>query len=653
MTVKVSMNKNRIIVRADRKIKALHKRIPGANFAQTGGAHWTLPLTLDSCTLLRKTFKKELEIDPELNAWALARKRRDRAMRQLGKSESAELAGLFPSKNPKLWKAVTKVRPYQGVGAKFIAEGRSVIVADGVGLGKSAQVLAGIMESQLPGPYLIVCPKTAVESTWRPEIERWLPNHNVITCPDGRDGRNKVLNELAAEHGTKDFLVVNQDMLRTKSYWLCMNWLEDADAPKGRKRCGKITYVTAGTKKLDCKHDPTKTKLTTQHEYPQLFDITWSAIVADESDKCLLRKTKLSTQTRRGMELLNVRADGIKVAQSATPWRSRPHLLWSTLNWLFPDEHTAFWPWVELLYEIDEGFDGAKVIAQLNPDRESMLYKTLNSIMIRRTKQEVAKHLPRRLYIGTPYTPSDETSPVGIWLPMTKPQQRAYDEMEADAEARIRGGEVTAIGGLAELTRLRQFASSYAVAVGESMKPSLPSNKFDYLVDTLASLGFPDDPQTKVIVVSSWTAMLELFAKEMRKKHKIDSVMITGKVTGKQRAWAKDIFNDPDASPHLLFMNNKAGGSSITLDAADEMIFIDETHVADDQEQCEGRNDNRRPEEKIVQRRYRYLRSLNTVEVGMAHVNAASSAEDRRLLDERRGVKYLIDVLDATVSAKR
>lgn len=260
---------------------------------------------------------------------------------------------------------------------------------------------------------------------------------------------------------------------------------------------------------------------------------------------------------------------------------------------------------------------------------------------------EVSKHLPQRLYIGTRFDSNDESTPHGIWLPMDGKQLRAYMQMESDAEALVKGGELTAIGSLAELTRCRQLATCYGRIDKSdgSYHPSLPSNKFDYLVDLLEELGFPDDPTTKVVVVSSFTEVLELFADELRRKHGIDSLQLTGKTTDKERKRIRSVFNDEQKKPHLLFMNTIAGGTAITIDAADEMVFLDETPVADDQEQAEGRIDNRRPEEKIVQRRYRYLRSINTVEVGIAFNNMDAASRDRRILDGRRGVKYFIELL--------
>lgn len=655
MTVKIDLDARgrRIEVWPDRKIKNLHKKIPGANFARTGGAHWTVPMTMESCKLLRETFRKELVIGPELRAWAAAKKEKARRMSALGKAPSAELPGLWLAKQPKLWKALTRGRKYQSTGARFIAEGGAVIVSDEVGLGKTAQTLGGILEAQVPGPYLIVSQRTPVWLTWKPEIEHWLDGYNAIAMPDGREKRNSLLNEFIARPTSRDFVIINQEMLRTKAFWYCQNWVPDDDAPKGRRRCGVQTPVAVGKKELKCEHDPTKSKVVVEHEFPQLFEVEWGAIVADESHKSLLIANRVPSQTRRGMDMLKLREGGLKIAQSATPWRSRPHLLWSTLNWLYPDEYTAKWAWLEIMYEMEEGFGDSKVIGKLDSKREKLLYKTLDSVMIRRTRKEVRKDLPSRLYIGHRYTPGDDTSPLGIWLPMDGKQAKAYKSMEEDAWAEVEGGELEAIGALAELTRCQQLAVTYGRMEGDKFVPALPSNKFDYLVDLLNELGFPDDPTTKVIVVSKYTKVLDLFARELKAKHKIDSLMLTGKVSNKKRMEVSRIFNDPEAQPHLLFLNTIAGGSAITLDAADEMLFLDETWTADEQEQVEGRNDNRRPEEKIVQRRYRYLRSLGTVEVGIAFVNNAASKEDRRLLDERRGVEYVIEVMEQSFRQDR
>jgi hypothetical protein len=55
--------------------------------------------------------------------------------------------------------------------------------------------------------------------------------------------------------------------------------------------------------------------------------------------------------------------------------------------------------------------------------------------------------------------------------------------------------------------------------------------------------------------------------------------------------------------------------------------------VADEQEQLEGRIDNRQPERRIVPRSYYYLRSSGSIEEGIARANAAAKERGERILN--------------------
>ena len=92
-----------------------------------------------------------------------------------------------------------------------------------------------------------------------------------------------------------------------------------------------------------------------------------------------------------------------------------------------------------------------------------------------------------------------------------------------------------------------------------------------------------------------------------------------------------------------MFLNVKAGGTAITIDSADRMIFISETRIPDQQKQAEDRI------HRISNPRhcfYYYLRSLGTVDIGTALVNQEMEQETHRLLDKRRGVDYMRHILD-------
>lgn len=658
--ITVELKGDRIWLRADRPIAGLGKVVPGSRFSMVDGAHWSIPLTMDACRALRQQFGRELKVRDDLSDWARTAIERETKMTALGTAADAVLRRV-PEISPVLASAMAS-RTYQRVGARFIAEGGhdgGVLIADQPGLGKTLEAIGGIIESGVPGPYLVVCPKTAVETVWAAEIPRWWPGQNVITVPDGRTRRDDILDEAvrgfdSVQRGELPHLnwisnlwaVVHPEMMRTKSWRIC-------------KQCGERTRYRTGPIRLNCEHEPTGATTLDEHTFPQLFAIEWGAIIADESDRMLLRPTGTPTQTRRGAELLRVReADGLKIAMSGTPFRGRPHLLWGTLNWLRPKAYSGFWRWAETFYQVNIGWGGSRSISTLIPEKEGELDRSLNVVMLRRTKAEVAPDMPAKTYVGTPLVPGDERSPVGVWLPMDPAQRKLYDQISKESVASMIGGELNAIGILAELTRLKQFATTAGRLITkedrdgisfQEFEPALPSNKFEYLAEYLHELGFPDDPETKVVIASQFTKLLNLFARELTERKIGRCCMLTGEVTGVRRKQTIADFNQPvDADtdsvlPNIMLLNIKAGGVAITIDSADHMFFIDETYIPDDQEQTEDRIHRVSKPRPVF---YHYLRSAGSVDESIALSNAERAGLTHGILDGRRGLEFARKVVE-------
>lgn len=685
--IAVDLERGRIRLRTPRFVSGLDAKIPGAFFTEgkrLGGPHWSIPLSLPVCQRLRDEFGAELEIGPSLWAWAKEEQAKARAMSALASARDAELI-FVPRKAPRLSKAM-KSRKYQRVGAKFVAEamrnGAGSLVADQPGLGKTLEAIGGVVESGVAGPYLIVTPKTSVMPVWGREIPRWVDGQTVVTLPDGDRTRNKVV---AKERQRRDaaldalasspsldatWVIVHPEAVRTQVWWRC-------------GVCPKETRRKAGKIELSCGHNADlRQPDRIEHEYPQLFSRQWGAIICDESDRALLRLSGTPTQTRAGMEMLPLRADGLRVAMTGTPVRGRPHLLWGQLNWLDPVAFPSFWNWVQLYWEVTSNGFSSHVIGRLID--EAGLWKSLDRYVLRRTKAEVAPDLPAKTYVGTPlqvYVAEGSAQPVAVWLPMEGAQAKAYKDMVTTSAADLEdGSRVEAIGILAELMRLKQFAGASGRVEPKEVKckeencpqgdephmhtvmqfhPSLPSNKFEYLVQLLDELGFPDDPQTKVVVVSQFTEMLNLFAAELPArlqalsahprtalKPTMRPVLLTGEQSARVREANIAAMNEPlGAGAHLMFLQTKTGGVAITLDQADVMVFLDETWIPDDQEQAEDRIhrvSNPRPVW------YHYLKSLDTIDLGIALTNAERDDNSKRLLDGRRGVEYARAVLRRT-----
>ena len=580
-------------------------------------------------------------------------------MKKLAAAEDANLEHLHKIA-PALAAAMDK-RKYQRVGVKFVADNLpATLIADDPGLGKTLIALGGILEAGIEGPYLIVAPKTASDSVWRREIMRWLPKpHRAFTMPQLRSQRERRLNSI--RYGSHTWVIVHPEMVQVQRWLECQEWLLDKNGHR-TERCKhwtKAGYEQDGL--LECGHQKKpNTKKIDDHTYPKLFAQEWGAIVVDESHESLIRRTGKMTQRRRGLDLLRLRGGGVKIAMSGTPFDSKPEQLWGTLNWLDPVHYSSFARWAELYWQ-KGGYTGHR-LGEFRADREQMLWDSLSAVAIRRSKEEVAPDLPPKIYVGSPLVAQDESSPVGIWLEMDGKQAKAYDQFAATAAVQLESGNLSAIIALEELTRLKQLACAYGdiemrrvwvtdehgnrvKAMKSFYKPTLPSNKFNWVVESLEEWGFPRNPITKVVLVSFYTGILELFRNALEAHFKTKKPMcsaITGRTPSNQRRSIIDRFNQ-SGTESVMLLNVKAGGTAITLDTADRMILISETRIPDQQKQAEDRIHRISNPRTCM---YYYLRSLGTVDVGTAIVNQEMIHDTHRLLDQRRGVDYTRHVME-------
>jgi len=379
----------------------------------------------------------------------------------------------------------------------------------------------------------------------------------------------------------------------------------------------------------------------------------WDAVIVDECHKSLIGKNAISkavSQTRLGMMLLPVKQNGYKVALSGTPYRGKPELLWGIMNWLRPDVFTSFWRWVESFFEVWDNGWGARAIGDMDEDRLEAYDRTVAPYLLRRTKAEVAPDLPPKMYGGTPLDPDDPTSAVGVWLEMEPAQQKMYNQMAQESEANIDGGLVSAIGVLPEMTRLKQFAiCSWEVmdaiktdgTIVVDAKP-LPSNKYNWLLEFVNERA---EEGGKIVVASQYTKVVNAFAWQLRKDGHPCHVL-TGETKQLDRKVMVADFQDNADSPKVFLINTTAGGVAITLDAADDVVFLDETYIPDDQEQVEDRCHRvSRPDHQVT---VWYLRSLGTIEESICRITAEREATVKERLDGARGIDFAKRLLNIT-----
>lgn len=599
---------------------ALKSSLPGPPRWNAENGRWQFPVSWDTCTGARKVaneFGADILIAPSLTEWATAERQRRATIPDVQSMDLVELQAV-EAEAPALAKAL-KSRPFQTVGVAFAARNQSCLIADQPGLGKTLQAIGAVIESGVRGPVLVVAPKAAAQITWPQELARWVPDDQVIVVGSNMKPaeRVKAIDYVDGVDDRRVWIVLSPNYVRIKA---------DVD------QYGNYVKVN-GQKVIK----PVGEGLI------NLFDINWSGVIVDESHDTLAGATgnkKKQSAQRLGLGALTVRDDGLRIALSGTPFRGKESYLWGQLNWLRPDLYRSYWAWVKKHFNIDVGRFGTTIGAMV--DSEGM-YADARTVMIRRTKAEVAKDLPAKAYGGWPLEPGVENSPIAVWLDMDSKQAKAYQGMVKHAAAEIEGGTLMTNGVLAELTRLKQFAGSYGKLDGDTFIPTLPSNKFDWLLEMLDERGInrdmePNGDIPKIVVVSQFASLINAFAEGLR-DNGIEVHVFTGATSEKQREAIKnDWQNNPSSRQRVMLLSTKAGGVSLTLDAADEMVILDETWSTSDQEQVEDRIHRL---SRMHQVTIWKVFSRNTIEESIAKANSDKEFSIKSIIDGERGIEFL------------
>lgn len=604
---------------------------------------WTYPLNLDSCYALRRVFGQELVIDDGLAGWAREEIRRQRELETLREEEiQGYTLDLLAEEAPQLYLAMMS-RSYQPAGTAFMVTAGKSILGDEPGLGKTLQTIGAIIESDAHR-ILVACTKSAISSVWERETRRWTKTIATYVAQDTHADRERVMERFQSDvrkdltagwPHPRRMLIINADMIKMKRQKVCPEGLDP-------------TY---------CNSRPAEARGDHRHTYksyprwPFLFQQTWDAIILDESHKVLAstanRQSKRITQGRLGAVQLRrrLRDGGLAAALSGTAFLSDLTKGWGTLNWLWPDKFGSYWQWAETYFGVTEQQAGSRRVKIVGggakapePIDQEAFNKMLRPYYLARKKAEVAADLPPIIYAGTP--PEDNPDgPCYVRLDMDSKQARAYKQMVNDAEADIRGGRITATGVLAEITRRRQFATSYArLGPGRKVIPELPSNKIEWIADFMRERERTD---AKVIIASNFTEIVEMTAGALR-KNGWEVLTLTGATNTRNRALLQNRFQNPEDSLRVVVLNTKAGGESITLDAADEMIVIDDPWKSDTSKQL---HDRIHRVSRIHQVTIYRLLSKDTIEEWIADL----TDEQRRVLEAASPRKLSEMMRDAQV----
>lgn len=634
MKINIEMVGKRIYLRSpwSQDMPERCKRV-GGRWAPKARA-WTYPLDIEQCRRLRDEFGDDLVIGPELAKWARSEVQRESQLHAVGNLRDMDMMAAIELPRimelaPTMWAAMLN-RPFQPVASLYMAEGKQALNADQPGIGKTIETLGALVEGGVGGRVFVGAPKTSCRVVWEPEIHRWLADYKhgyTITRISGLSGKR--LERTAEEyeelcHNSPpeqlNFLIANVEFARIVKDTHCPDGICDGD----EDWCPKIENH----------------KNRNKARLPFLFWRPWDAIILDETHKWLINtRGKSASQVGYGLTKLRSNEDGIRYALTGTPLKGKKQNLFGTLSWLRPWVYSSKWRWIGQHFEVFKDEWGGHHVGNLKDSDEAAFYRSLKAIMIRRTKSELRK-------VNESWMPPDKQYH-DIWVEMTKKQATMYKRVVEHSHVDLESGRLDIVGVLAEYTRLKQMAGSCHDMIGDKLAPVEGSGKLEWLFDFLEERGIDtrsgrqqwgdlSDTVQKVVVASQFTSLIEYWHKALADKG-IQSFMLTGRTKDSDRIRNVKHFQEHD-DVRVFLINTQAGGVSITLDAADDIVIMDETWVPDDQEQVEDRV--HRASDVKHQVDVWYVRTLGTVEEDIAKVNDEKAESNHVVLDKDSAMEF-------------
>ena len=506
---------------------------------------WRVTLGWAAYLALINTFKTSLQVGPNLWKWAESEitDRITPALYWKGQEDAPGLESLYP---------------FQRVGVQFMTTAKRVLCCDDMGLGKTREAIATIMSHYTQGtdpfPCLVVAPNSTKHG-WKREFEEVWPGLTVTVVEGSVTQRRK--------------------QLKTPSHVYIMNW----ESLRSHSRLA--AYGNTAFKKCE-EHGGKDPKITPArcHVHPgELNYIDFKSVIADEVHKA---KDGASLQTR-ALKYATGDAE-IRIGLTGTPIANSLVDLWSILNWLSPEEWPAKTRYIDRFVEMSHDMWGYETVVGFQLGMKEEFFQAFDPRMIRRTKEQVLAQLP-----PVTYERRD--------VEMNAKQKKAYKQMQEHMLAELDAESDTLVvkSAMVRIGRLLQFASSYAEAEAEPYLDAetgelkykyhvtliAPSNKIDAFMNDL-----DDFDGQQVVVFAASRQLIELLSERLTKKG-IEHGLITGAVDLDERQIYIDRFQKGEFQ--FMLVTTGAGGTGLTLTAANTAVFLQRPWSVVDSQQSEAR----------------------------------------------------------------
>jgi superfamily II DNA or RNA helicase len=268
-------------------------------------------------------------------------------------------------------------------------------------------------------------------------------------------------------------------------------------------------------------------------------------VICDEA------QTIKNATAKAGVAVRRLRARH-RLALSGTPLENHLGELHTLMHWLVPGllgDRARF----------DRTF--RKPIEQSGDlERARLLRQRIAPFVLRRTKAQVAPELPPRTEVLVP-------------LDLTATQRELYESVRLSMDKRVR--EALADKGLARsridildaLLKLRQVCCDPRLVRGGAVKVAA-SAKLDWLSETLPELV---EDGRRILLFSQFTSLLDLVEQDVLKPAHLEWLRLDGATRDRQDLVER--FQAGEVPVFLLSL--KAGGTGLTLTAADTVILLD------------------------------------------------------------------------------
>lgn len=363
----------------------------------------------------------------------------------------------------------------------------------------------------------------------------------------------------------------------------------------------RVSLYHGPGRRLDPKADLTITSYALlRQDKKQLTEPTWDCVVLDEAQ---MIKNPESQIARAALEL-DARA---RFALTGTPVENRLDELWSQLHFLNPG----------LLggrSQFRERY--SRPIAEGDAEIAARLRQRIRPFLLRRLKKDVAPDLP-------------PLSEVVLDCELSTEERAVYDSVRAatvrSVVERLRaGGNVMA--ALEALLRLRQAACHSSLVPGQEAT----NNSSSKLETLYARLDEAVADGHRALVFSQWTSLLDLVEPGLRERD-IECLRLDGST--RNRGEVVDRFQSDEGEPVML-LSLRAGGTGLTLTAADHVFLLDPWWNPAVEAQAADRTHRIGQERPVVVHR---LIARDTVEEGILRLHSRKRALADAALEDADG----------------